>query len=308
MNIPAQGFSILEERLRRLYFAVGVLLSILTFGTIGFLLTEPSIHSVFDSFYFTVVTVFTIGYGDFVPTTTAAKAVAIVTIIGGVGTGLYVLQMVLELTVTKRLRTELGLPIRRTRMRDHYIICGYGRVGRQVMAQLSRKGERFIFIEHDKDKVEEMVEQGVPVIQGDAAEEEALLKANIREAKCLIATMRDPQNMVAVITAKILNPSIYAVAEVEEEPNTEKLRKVGADATVNCHQTGARIMVNQARRVRTDPVCGDELAGAKEEFSITYGGQRYLFCSKECMEAFGRKPERFIEGRLNEEICVMPGK
>jgi voltage-gated potassium channel len=294
--------------MKRFYFAITVLICIIAFGTFGFLITEPTLnYNVFDSFYFTIVTVFTIGYGDFSPTTTAAKMVAIIVIIGGVGTGVYVLQLLLEATVSKRLRVELGLPVRRTRMKDHYIICGYGRVGRQVMAQLNKKGERFIFIESDKEKIEEMIEQGVPAIQGDAAEEEPLLKANVKEAKCLIATMRDPQNMVAVITAKILNPKIYAVAEVEEEPNTEKLRKVGADATVNCHQTGARIMVNQARRVRTDPVCGEELNGRTSDFAIDHNGQRYLFCSRECLEAFKRKPECFVDNRLSEEICVLPG-
>jgi voltage-gated potassium channel len=282
------------------------LLFFTVFGTIGFLLTEPGVHSLFESFYFTVVTIMTVGYGDISPSTTAARAVAIIVIIGGVGTGVYVLQTIFELTISKRLRVELGLPSRRTRMKDHYIICGYGRVGRQVMLQLNKKGERFIFIEDDKDKVEEMVEQGIPVIQGDAAEEEPLIRANVKEAKCLIATMRDPQNMVTVITAKMMNPGIYAVSEVEEEPNTEKLKRVGADATVNCHQTGARIMVNQARRVRTDPVCGQEVNG-KQDFVQEHNGQKYIFCSKECMEAFKRKPECFIDSRLSEEICVLPG-
>ena len=107
----------------------------------------------------------------------------------------------------------------------------------------------------------------------------------------------------------MLNPAIYAVAEVEEEPNTEKLKRVGADATVNCHQTGARIMVNQARRVRTDPVCGQELNGfsKKTEFAAEHNGQKYLFCSKECLDAFKRKPECFIDSRISEEICVLPG-
>lgn len=293
--------------MKRIFLAFSVLFFFIAFGTIGFYLVEPGVHNPFDAFYFTIVTIMTVGYGDITPTTEEARVVAIIIMIGGIGSALYVLQNLFELTITKRLRSELGLPQRRTRMKDHYIICGYGRVGRQVMAQLSKKGDRYIFIEDDKAKVEEMVEQGVPVIQGDAAEEESLLRANVKDAKCLIATMRDPQNMVTVITAKMLNPGIYTVAEVEEEPNTEKLKRVGADATVNCHQTGARIMVNQARRVRTDPVCGEELNGKKTDFSAEHNGQKYLFCSKECMEAFKRKPERFIDNRLSEEICVLPG-
>ncbi|MEI6795428.1 MAG: NAD-binding protein, partial [Methanomassiliicoccales archaeon] len=247
--------------MKRIYIAISVLLFFVVFGTVGFYLAEPGVGGLFESFYFTIVTIMTVGYGDIAPTTTAARVVAIIVIIGGVGTGVYVLQTIFELTISKRLRIELGLPSRRTRMKDHYIICGYGRVGRQVMAQLNKKGDRFIFIEEDKDKVEEMVEQGVPVIHGNAAEEEPLIRANVKDAKCIIATMRDPMNMVSVITAKMLNPNTYAVAEVEEEANTEKLKRVGADATVNCHQTGARIMVNQARRVRTDPVCGQEING-----------------------------------------------
>jgi YHS domain-containing protein len=66
-------------------------------------------------------------------------------------------------------------------------------------------------------------------------------------------------------------------------------------------------MVNQARRVRTDPVCGQEINGMKLEFSAQHNGQKYLFCSKECLDAFKRKPECFIDTRLSEEICVLPG-
>jgi len=191
-------------------------------------------------------------------------------------------------------------------MKDHYIICGYGNVGREVLEQLIKKGEKYLVIENDRTKVENLVEMGVPVISGDAESESVLEKANITSAKGLIATMKDSQNLIVVLTAKTLNPKIYVVSEVEDQINESKLKRVGADATINCHQMGARLMVGKARHVTVDPVCGQEISGLDSRFDFTYKGESYHFCSKECMEAFKLNPERFKElGNILNDTCGM---
>ena len=270
---------------------------------------EPSVKGVpLVSAYFTMTTVFTVGYGDIIPTTPWSRFIAVLVMVTGIAAGLSTVQSLFDLAIKRDLRKELGLPERRVRMKDHYIICGYGNVGKEVMEQLEKKGEKFLLIENDRTKVENLVEMGVPVVAGDAESEDILLKANITSAKGLIATMKDSQNLIVVLTAKTLNPDIYVVSEVEDRNNESKLKRVGADATINCHQMGARLMVGKARHVTVDPVCGQEISGLDSKFDFTYKGERYHFCSKECMEAFKLNPDRFKELRnvLNDTCGMGP--
>jgi len=276
-------------------------------GTIGFAELEPSLHDdFFESFWLTIVTVMTVGYGDVVPLTQAGKLLAVLIMVSGVGAGIYTVTLFFQLIVTDRLRFELGLPPRRTRMKDHYIVCGYGLVGRQVVEQLRCKNEKFLVLERDRDKVEVMVDKGLDVIHGDAEDEETLIKANILHAKGLITTMRDGQNMVTIIAAKGLNPSLYIVSEVEEDKNIGKLRRVGADMTINCHEMGAKIMVDDARHTVVDPVCEVEISELKEKFEYEIDNLVFTFCSKECMEAFKKNPERFMKAWHHEQVCHLP--
>jgi len=281
---------------RRLFYSISVFFGVLVFGTIAFAFVEPSVHrDPLVSMYFTITTVFTVGYGDIIPTTGVSRLVAVVVMVLGIAAGVSTLQSLFDLAIKRDLRKELGLPERRIRMKDHYIICGYGNVGREVLDQLVKKGEKFLVIENDRSKVESMGEHGIPVISGDAESEEVLERANIMTAKGLITTMKDSQNMIVVLTAKTLNPKIHVVSEVEDPSNEGKLRRVGADSIVNCHEMGARLMVGRARHVTIDPVCGQEISGLDSKFEFTYQEGTYHFCSKECMEAFKLNPDRFKE-------------
>jgi voltage-gated potassium channel len=292
---------------RRLFYSISIFIGVLAFGTVVFTFVEPSVHGdPLVSFYFTMTTVFTVGYGDIIPTTGLSRAMAILVMVMGIAAGVSTLQSLFDLAIKRDLRRELGLPERRVRMKDHYIICGYGNVGKEVKEQLEKKGEKFLVIENDRGKVEDMVEAGIPVISGDAESETVLEKANITSAKGLISTMKDSQNLIVVLTAKTLNPKLYVVSEVEDHNNDGKLKRVGADATINCHQMGARLMVGKARHVTVDPVCGQEISGLDSKFDFIYREERYHFCSKECMEAFKLNPERFKELRnVLDDTCGM---
>ncbi|MBM4236935.1 MAG: YHS domain-containing protein [Euryarchaeota archaeon] len=289
---------------RRLVISLIALFAVILFGMIGFSIFEPGVDDPFEAFYFTLVTITTVGYGDIVPTTTASRVIASVVMIGGIGAGLSTLQSVFDVVVSRRLRTELGLPERRTRMKDHYIICGYGNVGRQIVDQLREKGDKFVVIEMDKEKVSSIVEAGIPVIEGDAAYEEVLSRASIGGAKALITSLEDASNIMVVITAKMLNPKLYIVSEVEDYRNTAKLKKAGADEIVHCHEMGARVMVSKARRIVLDPVCGVEVDPSVSKLVHEFEGEKYYFCSEECLDAFKKNPKRFVDmKRALEATC-----
>jgi voltage-gated potassium channel len=294
---------------RRLFLSISIFIGVLVFGTVAFMLVEPTLHGdLFLSFYFTMTTVFTVGFGDVFPTTDLSRVTAMAAMVLGIAAGVSALQGLFDLAIKRDLRKELGLPERRVRMKDHYIICGYGNVGREVLEQFSKKGEKYLVIENDRSKVESLVELGIPVISGDAESEDVLQRANITTAKGLVATMKDSQNMIVVLTAKTLNPKLHVVSEVEDHNNEGKLRLVGADCIVNCHEMGARLMVGRARHVTIDPVCGQEISAPEAKFEFQYKDGTYHFCSKECMEAFKLYPERFKELRnvLNETCGMGP--
>jgi voltage-gated potassium channel len=283
-----------------------MLVAMTIIGTVGFLLVEPSISDPFDAFYFTIVTMFTVGYGDIVPTTVASKVLVIIVIVGGVTAAVTALQSAFDLVITKGIRRELGLPERRTKMKDHIIICGYGNVGQRIFEQLKDKNEEFLFIESDPQKVANLVDKRVPVIQGDAGDESVLVRANVKEAKTLILTLKDSSNLIVAMMAKMLSPEIFIVSEVEDMRNLTVLKKAGADEVVHCHEMGARTMVSKARKKVIDPVCGSEVDPRDGRFTAEFDGTKYHFDSQECKDAFAKNPDRFMEmQRVVEATCSM---
>ncbi len=288
---------------RTLEYSILALWGVVIGGFLGFLVTEDMWSRPFDAFYLTIMTITTVGFGDVVPVTSQGRIVAMVISIGGIGAGISTLQAVFNLVVSNQLRSELGLAERRTKMKDHFIICGYGNVGREVAERLNDKKERFVVVEKDPEKVQMLVDEGREVIKGDAEDEEVLVRAGIMQAKGIIAAMKDPPNLVTVLTARTMNPNLFIISEVEDDKNEPKLRRVGANATINCYRMGARIMVGRARRTENDPVCGLEVNG-KKDISFNYEGNTYHFCSIECLQAFKAHPDRFKEWqKASEERC-----
>lgn len=236
----------------QLFYSLVVLAGAVVFGTVGFYLTEEQVGSLFDAFYFTLVTMTTVGYGDIVPTGTASRIVASVLMVVGIGAMLSTFQSLFNMVVAKSVREVLGFPERRTKMKNHIIVVGYGKLGKHVAMHLQSIGEPFVVVDNDHEKVEEAMEAGFTVIEGDALEDETLMRANIEKAKGLITTLIDPLNVLVIISAKMLNPGMRVVAKVENKDSIIKLRKAGADEIVDCSEIGARVMVSKVKGVIPD--------------------------------------------------------
>jgi len=293
----------LNRRLRYFLGSLTILFLIPIFGTIAIYLTEPTVDTWWEAFYFTIITIFTVGYGDFAPTTTTSQVVAVIIVVIGFTAVITTLQSVFNLVISQDLREELGLPVRRTRMKNHIILCGYGNVGQRIYEQLKEKDDKFVIVERDQSRVAHLVDHDVAVISGDATENDTLLRANVNDAKAIVLTMHDPTNIMTVIAAKSLNPSIYIVSEVEDARNIEVLRKLGADEIVQCFEMGARVMLSKARRKALDPVCGVEVDPTKAKFYSEYDRSKYYFDSVECKEAFDKSPARFVGIIGLTDIC-----
>lgn len=293
----------MNRRLRYFLVSLTILFLIPIFGTMAIYLIEPTVDTLWEAFYFTIITIFTVGYGDFAPTTTTSQVVAVIIVVIGFTAVITTLQSLFNLVISQDLREELGLPVRRTRMKNHIILCGYGNVGQRIYEQLKEKDDKFVIVERDQSRVAHLVDQDVAVISGDATENDTLLRANVHEAKAIVLTMHDPTNIMTVIAAKSLNPGIYIVSEVEDARNIEVLRKLGADEIVQCFEMGARVMLSKARRKALDPVCGVEVDPPKAKFYSEYDGSKYYFDSAECKEAFDKSPARFVGIIGLTDIC-----
>lgn len=210
-------------------------------GTVGFMWIES--WAFVDALYMTVITLSTVGYGEVQPLSPAGRIFAVALIIGGVATLGYALGAVAQ-WVSEAPLQRLERRIRR--MKDHVIVCGYGRMGRRVASGLQRHGTAVCVIEQTRSLVEEAARQGISVIQGDAAVEETLERAGVRRADSIVALLpHDGDNLSITMTATALQPGIRVVARFEEDRSRANLERAGAAAhdVISPHLTASRVVL-----------------------------------------------------------------
>jgi len=214
--------------MRLVLFAV---LAAIILGTIVFHVLEG--WSILDSLYVTAQTLTTVGFGDLAPSTPAGRAFATVFMIVGVGVVLYALTTTVQSVVHSELFSTYGHSRKISNMRDHFIICGAGRVGSHLLRSLTATNETFLVIELDSAKVEALLDLGIPVIARDATLEESLRQAGVEHARGLATCLPDDaDNLYVVLTARDLNPDLHIVARAAEEQAESKLLRAGANRVV----------------------------------------------------------------------------
>ena len=216
------------------------LLSLTAVGTAGFHYIEH--WSWFDSFYMVVITLTTIGYQEVHELSHAGRVFNVAIIIAGVA---LVFLMIGALTQAL-LEFELGRVFGKRRMereiahlKDHYIICGAGRVGRSVAAELARKPCSFVIVETAENRAN-VLDPKWPVVVGDAASEKTLRQAGIERARGLVAAATtDATNIYIVLTARSLNPKLKIIARASEETAQKHLKTAGADVVISPYVSAA---------------------------------------------------------------------
>ena len=254
---------------KRLQVALSAIWGLLAFGTISFKLIMPGL-SWFDSFYFTLYTLTTIGYGEPPGMTQSARYFTSVLIILGVGTIGYALSSMAQAIVQFELISTIG---RRKMFKDinkltnHYIVCGAGRIGSGVIREIARRGYDFVVIEQDEALADKLLTQGYLVLMGDSTSEEVLRGAGIERARGIVcAVSSDPDNLYITLTARDLNKDIYIIARANEESGIKRLMKAGANKVVSPSVTGA----NQMAQMLLRPAVADfiELATMAEGLEL----------------------------------------
>jgi voltage-gated potassium channel len=233
--------------LRRMAVLGGVIAGLLIAGTIGFAITEN--RSLGFSFIWTLDTIATIGSIP-VPNDTDGRIVQVVLIVLGVGTLFYALVTVTEFLVAGRLS---GLLTERRTQRmidslsDHHLICGFGRVGRQVARDIRGARQRFVVIDSNPDNRELAEELGFPFLEGPPSEDEILSRAGIERARTLIACMdSDAENIFTTLTARELRSDLTIVARASVERSEKKLKRAGADRVISPYKSSGAEMARLA--------------------------------------------------------------
>ena len=199
--------------------------------------------SVIDAFYMTVITLSTVGYGEVRPLSEAGRLFTVGLILGGVATlGLALGSLGERIAEAPQRRRERRIG----RMKNHIIVCGFGRIGQQVAAGLAQHGDTVSVIERSSEEVEEAARQGISAIQGDATVEDTLERAGVRRASALAALLpHDGDNLSITMTAKALRPGIRVIARSEDERSRANLERAGAASqdVISPHLTASRVVI-----------------------------------------------------------------
>ena len=232
-------------RARRVAYAAAGLLVTLVFGTIGYhhYLNETWLQA----FYRSMVTVTLAGL-DTVPRTDGARVVTILIVVAGLVLIGYVGAAIVEAIAGDAISGALAERRRQRaieRLENHFIICGYGRVGRRVAAEFAANGVPFVVLDFSEDAIEAAEEAGVLFIEGNGVEDEDLEQAGLERARGLVASSdSDADNLYITLSARAARPELSIVARASDEDAQRKLKLAGADRVVMPYATAGRVMAN----------------------------------------------------------------
>ncbi len=227
-----------------------ILLIFIFLGSLGYVWIEE--WNYFDALWMTVITLTTVGYSEVRPLTPVGRVYSIFLMLAGIGVMFYIITGLARIIVEGEIRDALGKrKLQRTikKLRDHYIICGYGRIGEIIARQLKERHIPFVVVETQPDLVLDLEELGYNILVGDATKEEVLLEAGIERAKGLVAVVSsDANNVFIVLTARSLNPGIFILARAAEPGSQQKLLRAGADRVESPYELGGRKMAQTILR------------------------------------------------------------
>jgi len=230
------------EAIKQIKIGITVIGVIILLASLGLMRYEN--WDFFTSLYVTIITITTVGYGDYTPQTIEGKIITIGYVIFGAGAMAYTFGSIAGFFIEGRFKTIIRLKKMKSRlkkMENHYIICGFGKIGKVVAKKFDDANVPYVVIDSDESKIERSLEQypNLSYIIGDASSDEILKKAGICKAKGLVSAVNsDADNAFITISAKEINPNIYVVAKADKDTSVDKLIKAGADRAVSPYDIG----------------------------------------------------------------------
>ena len=257
-----KGFDRLHERFlnwlartdparREIVLATAFLLGLLVVGTLGYIELEGMTW--IEGLYMTFITLSTIGFGEVQQLSDAGRFFTIFIGLVGIGVVAFIATRTAQALLSDRLLGQRQRTKRIKLMQGHYIICGYGNVGRRIAQDLDRAGRPFVVIDRGMDVADALQEARIVYVQGDAEEEETLREAGIDRARGLILTLpEDSTNVFVTLVARELNPGLFILARTNNRKNRKKLLHAGANKVVSPDEIGADRMAQVILRPHVD--------------------------------------------------------
>lgn len=242
-------FRIVNNNLRKVIWALGILTILMAFGVMGFMIFEED--NFLDALYLTVITISTVGFGLPHTLSDAGKIFTIILIIFSFGSYAYAISIITSYLVELQINDVLGVRSRKKgiTMKDHVIICGFGRNGQTVSTELRTRNQAFVVIDQNHELIMNYSGDPVKFIEGDATEDEVLEQAGIQNAKAIVSTMPvDADNLFVVLTARSLNPQITIVSRASNASAERKLHVAGVDHVVMPEGVGGAHMAKLVTR------------------------------------------------------------
>lgn len=230
--------------------AILLLLVVLLLGTTGYMLVER--WSAWDAFYMTVISVTTVGYREVLPLSFAGEVFTAFLLVFGVGTMFYTATLVVARVVESGFHSRWEAK-RRMRMieelSEHFIICGYGRIGRMVVEEFRREHVPHVVVDRDPERVHQVLELGSLAVLADASTEETLRRIGLERARALIAAAgTDAENVYIILSARLMRPDLFIIGRAENEDTRRKMERAGADRVISPYQLGAHQIAQTALR------------------------------------------------------------
>lgn len=257
-----------QRRKQDIIWGTTALGGVFVVGTLWYTLVEK--WPLIDAAYMTMITLTTVGFGEIYPLSEESRLFTMGLILMGVFIIGYIVNrfsgLLIEGYFQERIRMRQEQRLIDT-LKEHYIICGYGRMARHVAIEFEAEGIAFILIDFDEGRIEEAKDRGYIAIQGDATLDDVLHRAKIEDAICLVSALpSDAENLYAIISAKTLNPNIRTIARASNEEAVKKLKRAGADEVISPYITGGKRIAAAALRPGVVDFVDGILSGTDRSF------------------------------------------
>jgi voltage-gated potassium channel len=240
----------IDNPLLRFRLPAVLLLIVIAIGTTGYMVIEG--WDLLDSFFMVIITISTVGYTEIHPLSVAGRLFTSALIVVGVGTMLFGFGVFAETLADNSFgifRRQRQMESRLNALKDHFIVCGYGRIGAQVVIEFVEHGVPFVIIDRTDEALERLHREGKLHVEGDAASEEILKQTGIERAKGLICAVdSDERAVYIVLAARALNPKLYIIARAGYPESIRRLELAGADRVISPYRMAGHLMAELAVR------------------------------------------------------------
>jgi voltage-gated potassium channel len=248
----------------RIGVAILFLMGIFVSGTIGYHLLEGM--TFFDGFYMTFITITTIGFSEIGTLSIHGRLLTIVLSLFGIGVIAYIASQTTQILFESEIFRRRAIQKKLEKIDNHYIVCGYGRIGHRIATVLSNADMPIVVVENRPDSIERVKNDNHLYIEGNAQEEDVLKEAGIAKAKGLVCTLsRDQDNVFVTLIARELNQNLFILVRTNQHRNTRKILRAGADKVISPYEIGADRMANVILRPHVDHFVDRILGGAMND-------------------------------------------